>query len=118
MKWAAFTVVVILAYLTPGPNFAVVLRASTRGWQAGASASAGARLGLCVHTLLAVAGLSAVLARHPAALTSLRLLGGVYLVYLGCRLALPNFLSTAASPASGEELGLTPRNAALRHQAW
>lgn len=43
--------------------------------------------------LLAVVGLSVVLARHPAALTAVRVVGGLYLLYLGGRLVRSTFVS-------------------------
>lgn len=80
---------VAVAYLVPGPDYAVILRSATRGPRAGVAAAGGAQLGLCVHMVLAVVGLSAVLARYPDVLTTIRLLGGAYLLYLGGRLILP-----------------------------
>lgn len=85
-SWAAFLGVVLLAYVVPGPDFAVILRASTRHWRQGLAAAAGAQTGLVVHLALAALGLSVVLARHAEALTVIRVVGGVYLVYLGGRM--------------------------------
>lgn len=93
----AFVGVVAVAYLIPGPDFAVILRSATRGPRAGAAAACGAQVGLCVHMLLAVVGLSVVLARHPDVLTGIRLVGGVYLLYLGGRLVLPTLWRSAAA---------------------
>lgn len=84
--WGPFLGVVLLAYVIPGPDFAVILRASTRGWRHGAAAALGAQAGLLVHMTLAVLGLSFILARHTEALTVIRVLGGVYLLYLGGRM--------------------------------
>lgn len=87
INWPAFLAVVAVAYLIPGPDFAVILRQATRTARAGVMAAIGAQTGLCVHLLLAVVGLSAVLARYPQALTVVRLVGGLYLVWLGASLA-------------------------------
>jgi len=95
-NWAAFVGVVLVAYLVPGPDFAVILRSATRGPRAGAAAAAGAQVGLCVHMLLAVVGLSVVLASHPNLLTVIRVVGGSYLAYLGGRLVIPTFRRPAA----------------------
>ncbi len=89
INWWAFVGVVLVAYLVPGPDFAVILRSATRGVRTGVAAAVGAQLGLFVHMLLAVVGLSVLLARHPAALTAIRVLGGAYLLYLGGRLIVP-----------------------------
>ena len=90
----AFVGMVALAYLIPGPDMAVILRSATRGPRSGAAAAVGAQLGLCVHLVLAVAGLSVVLARYPQALTAIRVAGGLYLLYLGGRLVLPTLRRT------------------------
>jgi threonine/homoserine/homoserine lactone efflux protein len=109
VNWLAFTGVVALAYLIPGPDFAVILRSSTRGWRSGAAAAVGAQTGLCAHALLAVAGLSIVLARHPAALTTVRVLGGLYLLYLGGRLVLPTLRRRQVAQSSAPPPALRPR---------
>ena len=101
ISWWAFVGVVLLAYLVPGPDFVVILRAATRGKQSGIAAALGAQVGLCVHVLLAVAGLSVLLARHPDVLTSIRVVGGCYLLYLGGRLVLPTLGHFARARAEG-----------------
>lgn len=89
VNWWAFVAVVTLAYLIPGPDFAIILRSATRSPRAGIAAALGAQTGLCLHMLLAVVGLSVVLAQHPGVLSVSRVLGGAYLLYLGGRLVLP-----------------------------
>ncbi|MCT1734854.1 LysE family translocator [Kocuria marina] len=85
INWAAYLAVVAAAYLVPGPDFAVVLRAATTSFRTGMIAAAGAQTGLCVHAGLAVVGLSALLARSPGLLTAIQAAGGIYLVVLGAR---------------------------------
>lgn len=87
INWSAFLAVLVVAYVIPGPDFAVILRHATRTRRSGVRAAAGAQTGLCVHMLLAVVGLSAVLARHPDALILVRVVGGFYLLWLGASLA-------------------------------
>jgi len=103
LNWWAFVGVAAVAYVVPGPDFAVILRSSTRGARPGVAAAVGAQLGLCVHMLLAVAGLSVLLARHPDLLTALRVVGGAYLLYLGGRLVVPTLRRRArpAPPSAG-----------------
>lgn len=86
IDWAGFTVVLIAAYLIPGPDLLIILRSSVRGWRSGVAAAVGAQSGLTVHMLLAVVGLSVLLTGFPAALTGIRLLGGLYLAALAVRL--------------------------------
>jgi threonine/homoserine/homoserine lactone efflux protein len=85
IQWPAFVGVVLLAYVIPGPDFAVILRAATRGRRQGIAALLGAQTGLCLHVAIAVLGLSLLLARSADALTVVRLLGAAYLLWLGAR---------------------------------
>ncbi|WP_028938410.1 LysE family translocator [Pseudonocardia spinosispora] len=103
---AGFLTVVLLAYLVPGPDFAVVLRASGRGMWAGRVAALGAQTGLCVHMLAAILGISAVLAHSAEAFTVVKLLGAAYLCYLGVRalLASRGGASTTVAPAADTSL--------------
>jgi threonine/homoserine/homoserine lactone efflux protein len=86
IDWWAFVAVVIFAYVIPGPDFAVILRSSTRSHRAGQSAALGAQTGLCVHMVLAALGLSLLLAHSPGVLTVVRLVGAAYLTFLGLRI--------------------------------
>ena len=88
INWPGFGLVLVAAYLIPGPDLLIILRSSTRGWRAGLAAAVGAQSGLCVHLILAIIGLSVLLTRYPAALTVLQMGGALYLLYLGGRLVL------------------------------
>lgn len=83
--WAPFVAVVVLTYVVPGPDFAVIVRASSNSRRSGALTALGSQAGLSVHMLAAAAGLSLLLARSPVALTVIQLAGAAYLVYLGIR---------------------------------
>ncbi|WP_320780843.1 LysE family translocator [Streptomyces sp. CRN 30] len=82
---AGFLVVVLLAYLVPGPDFLVIVRAAARHPGLGRAAAWGAQTGLCVHMCAAALGLSVIAARSAHAFTAIKLAGAVYLVYLGVR---------------------------------
>jgi threonine/homoserine/homoserine lactone efflux protein len=70
--------------IVPGPAiFYVVTRSITEGKKSGFVATAGLGLGVLLHVLLAVCGLSAILAASPMAFKTLKILGGLYLIYLG-----------------------------------
>lgn len=107
VNWWAFVAVVALAYLIPGPDFAIILRSATRSPRAGVAAALGAQTGLCLHMGLAVVGLSVVLAQHPEVLTTIRVLGGAYLLYLGGRLILPTLRKSRQAAAEPQELSVT-----------
>lgn len=72
-----------LAYVVPGPDFAVILRWSLIDRRLGMHAAAGTVCGLLVHATAAVIGLSALLAASANAFTVVKLLGACYLVALG-----------------------------------
>ncbi|MFP8940341.1 LysE family translocator [Streptomyces fenghuangensis] len=80
-----FLGVVLLAYLVPGPDFLVIVRAAVLRPALGRAAALGAQTGLCVHMFAAALGLSVIAARSPTAFTGIKLAGAAYLVYLGVR---------------------------------
>ncbi|QJS99274.1 LysE family translocator [Streptomyces asoensis] len=82
---AGFLGVVMVAYLVPGPDFLVIVRAATVRAALGRAAALGAQTGLCLHMVAAALGLSVVAARSPVAFTAIKLAGAAYLVALGVR---------------------------------
>jgi threonine/homoserine/homoserine lactone efflux protein len=79
-----FLLVVAVLTVTPGPDMALVLRYGARGgsrlaWYTGL----GCCTGIAVHATAAVAGLSALLATSAVAFTVIKLVGAVYLAWLG-----------------------------------
>lgn len=83
IDWLGYLTVLTVAYVVPGPDFLLILRWSTENRRDGLLALAGAQTGLSVHIVLAVTGVSFLVARAPAALTVIQILGAVYLCYLG-----------------------------------
>ncbi|MEU5634556.1 LysE family translocator [Streptomyces rishiriensis] len=83
-----FLGVALLAYLVPGPDFLVIVRAAARRATLGRAAALGAQTGLCVHMCAAALGLSALAAGSALAFTAVRLAGAAYLAYLGVRVLL------------------------------
>jgi threonine/homoserine/homoserine lactone efflux protein len=80
----AFLAAAVVLTLTPGPDNLMVLSTGlARGRRAGMAFGLGCGLGCVSHTLLAVLGVSALLAASPLAFGLLRLLGGAYLVWMG-----------------------------------
>ena len=55
----------------------------SRGRKAGVVFGLGCALGCLSHTLLAVVGVSAIVAASPLAFTALTLVGGCYLLWMG-----------------------------------
>ncbi|MBB5909185.1 LysE family translocator [Actinoalloteichus hymeniacidonis] len=81
-----FIAITALTIVVPGPDFVLVTRNTLLlGRRAGYLTAAGISIGLTVYTLLAVLGLTALIAAQDGMLTALKLAGGGYLVFLGWR---------------------------------
>ncbi|MEL6872733.1 MAG: LysE family translocator, partial [Pseudomonadota bacterium] len=79
----AYTVACAVLFLTPGPDMSLFLAKTLSGGRAsGIAAMAGAATGCLVHTMLAVLGLSAVIAASPNAFYALKVVGALYLLWL------------------------------------
>ena len=74
----------VLLILTPGPNQALLTgRVLSGGRRAGFAAVRGLAAGMAVHVAAATAGLSALLASSAQVFGVVKLLGGLYLLWLG-----------------------------------
>ena len=79
-----FIVAAVAIIVSPGPDTIVILRhALTGGRGTGLAAVSGVQLGLLVHTALAVAGISLLVASSPVLFRGLTIIGAVYLAWLG-----------------------------------
>lgn len=80
----SFLGVALFVVLSPGPDTMLILRYSFGSGQAvGLAAVAGVQLGLVVHTLSVVFGLSLLVAASPVALRAVAIVGAAYLGWLG-----------------------------------
>jgi threonine/homoserine/homoserine lactone efflux protein len=96
-----FLLAAVLVTASPGPDNLMVLgMGMSRGRRHGVAFGLGCALGCLSHTLLAVLGVSALLAASPVAFTGLRVAGGLYLVRLGW-LALKSTGSSGPTAAQG-----------------
>lgn len=74
----------VLLILTPGPNQALLTsRVLSGGRRAGFAAVRGLAAGMAVHVAAATAGLSALLASSAQVFGVVKVLGGLYLLWLG-----------------------------------
>ena len=79
----------ILLNLTPGPDTVYILgRSVAQGREAGVASALGICIGSIFHTCAAALGLSAILATSALAFGAIKLLGGVYLIFLGIKMLL------------------------------
>src|SRR2546430_1043388 len=82
-----FLAAAILLNLTPGPDTLYILgRSIAQGREAGIASALGISLGSIFHTCAAALGLSAILATSAVAFGAIKLLGGVYLIFLGLKM--------------------------------
>ncbi|MFS4438292.1 LysE family translocator [Paracoccaceae bacterium GXU_MW_L88] len=82
--WAAFFTAVFFLNLSPGPDTAFVLSRTLGGGRtAGLWAMSGTMTGALLHVVMAVLGLSAILAASATAFTAIKIIGALYLIWLG-----------------------------------
>lgn len=104
----AFTLAAVLITATPGPDNLMVLgMGMAKGRRQGIAFGLGCALGCLSHTVLAVMGVSAIVAASPLAFTILKWIGGAYLIWLGV-----NALRSAGTGAKVTSTG--PAEASLR----
>ncbi|MBT7944039.1 MAG: LysE family translocator [Alphaproteobacteria bacterium] len=81
---AAFIATATAIIISPGPDTIIILRHAINGGRGpGLAAVGGVQLGLVVHTALAVAGISLIIASTPALLQGVAILGAAYLAWIG-----------------------------------
>ena len=74
----------LVIIVMPGPDQALMTRqALVRGKMSGFASTIGGSLGLTIHATAAALGLSALLVASPLAFTVLKVVGAIYLVWMG-----------------------------------
>jgi threonine/homoserine/homoserine lactone efflux protein len=110
----AFAGVILLAAMTPGPDLAIVMRcAALSGRRAGAAVTLGIGTGALVWVTAAVGGASALLVASVTVFTIIKIIGVVYLVFLGVqslRSALKKAPDSMAESSTGDRITLFWRN--------
>ena len=85
--YGAFCMAIFVFLALPGPGtFALLTSTAKGGFRGGAAATAGLIAGDQVLLWLAVAGVAALLAAHPALFRALQYSGAAYLAWIGLRL--------------------------------
>ncbi|HWR85473.1 MAG TPA: LysE family translocator [Rhodoglobus sp.] len=104
-----FAVVAALLTITPGLDSTLVLRSAlTEGRGAAIATGAGINTGALVWGAAAGAGASALLLASEWAFTALKLVGAVYLAYLGIRMLVGSFRRTAHAESDPRPAGSLP----------
>lgn len=100
---APFLLVSVLLILIPGPDTAVVTKnALLSGRRPGVAAAVGVSTGLAIWTAAAALGIAALLKASAVAFDALKVVGAVYLVWIGVQmLRARDTLSTASVTAAG-----------------
>ncbi|MEG0383941.1 MAG: LysE family translocator, partial [Solibacillus sp.] len=81
-----FIITCVLLIILPGPDTAIVTKNTVVGGRnAGMQTMIGSCIGLVIHTVAAVAGLSAIIVKSAIAFSILKYVGAAYLCYLGIR---------------------------------
>lgn len=100
----SFLGVSVLLTLTPGPdNLSVLAISLSKGSRQGFLFGLGCALGCIFHSILVLAGVSAIIISSPNLFAFLKLLGGLYLIYLGVQIFKNNsFINLDNQRASDE----------------
>jgi threonine efflux protein len=99
----------LLAVMSPGPDFAMVVRNSLRySYPIAVCSVLGIASGLLVHLFLAMTGVSLLLVKYPQAMLSVRLLGASYLFYVGYRLLRKGFSRVPSAQSNQKNLFEVP----------
>lgn len=81
-----YSLIVLGFVFIPGPaTLLTVARATTSGTKVGIATGAGITAGDIIHTVMAVAGISAIIAASATLFSIVKYLGAAYLVYLGVK---------------------------------
>ncbi|ALO44281.1 LysE family translocator [Pseudoalteromonas phenolica] len=91
----AFSVVCFALSITPGPSILyIAARSLSQGPSAGVAAASGMAIGSFAYVIATILGLSAIFAHAPLLYSTLKIIGALYLVYLGWQYFKPNVHSS------------------------
>ena len=109
-----FTGVAIGFVLLPGPAMLLTItRATSSGTRVGIATGAGIAAGDMIHTLMAVVGISAIIAASAMLFSIINYIGAAYLVYLGVGVILKKSLIDLAPQTKPISTGTAFRQAIL-----
>lgn len=105
MQIVLFIITSLIVIVTPGQDMVLVMsRSVAQGSRAGIATAAGVSTGLLGHTVLAAMGLGAVLQTSELLFTCIKMMGAVYLGYLGAKLLLSKKEEFQLSSGGGASL--------------
>jgi threonine/homoserine/homoserine lactone efflux protein len=83
IAWTSFLAALLIIMIVPGPDFVLIMGNAVRSLRKGTEAALGVVTGLLIHATLATIGLSALVAAVPTALLVVKVIGALYLAYVG-----------------------------------
>ena len=96
-----FIVSGLLLNMMPGPDSILIAgRSASQGFKAGSLAALGIGTGTLVHIFAAALGLSAILATSATAFTVVKVIGGLYLLYMAFSMLKSTSQSDESKPAA------------------
>ncbi|KRE02364.1 RhtB family transporter [Bosea sp. Root670] len=117
-QFALFFVAALLLAITPGPGiFYVAARTLAGGRTEGMASSFGTGLGGMVHVFAGALGVSAIVLASAELFTALKLIGAVYLVWLGIRTIQIARRDAAAALIQSEDIAPVGSRRAFREGA-
>lgn len=86
-EFLSLCVIVTLGAISPGPDWAVVAKNALACRKSGLASALGVSLGICLHMLYCLFGISALIQASPYLFGAVKVLGAFYLCYLGYKTA-------------------------------
>ena len=110
---SAFLIAAAAIVLSPGPDTIVIIRYTmSSGKRIGMATMAGVQLGLVFHTILAIFGITVIIASSETLFKGVAIAGAIYLAWLGIQ----GFLPGSSTFSFGNGASGTPNVSA--HKAW
>tara|TARA_B100001750_G_C15475300_1_gene582134 strand:+ start:421 stop:1047 length:627 start_codon:yes stop_codon:yes gene_type:complete len=86
IQFLTIATVHLFAVMSPGPDFAIILKQSIcNGRKASLLTSIGIGTGITMHIMLCMFGLGMVISESKILFDTIKILGGIYLFYIGIR---------------------------------
>ncbi|MBE1300106.1 MAG: LysE family translocator [Alteromonadaceae bacterium] len=109
-----FSLAAFLLCVSPGPsNLYIMARSLRQGFKAGFAAASGMAIGSFIYVVLSALGLAAVFKYSPTAFLVLKVMGALYLIYLG----ITYLRSKEQSPQSGTAVNVEIANSKIFYQS-
>ena len=86
IQFLTIAIIHLFAVMSPGPDFVIILKQSmSNGRKASLLTSAGIGTGIIMHIMLCMFGLGMVISESKLLFDAIKILGGIYLFYIGIR---------------------------------